>query len=33
MGSSTRGSSAKDVGQEGLASAQVLMPDDQSNTQ
>ena len=27
------GSSAEDVGQGGLASAQVPMPDDQSNTQ
>ncbi len=33
MGSSTRCSSAEDVGKEGLASAQVPMSDDQSNTQ
>lgn len=33
MGSNTRYSSAKDVGQDGLASAQVPIPDDQSNTQ
>jgi len=33
MGSNTGGSSAKDVGQESPTSTQVLMPNDQSNTQ
>jgi len=32
MGSNTRRRNAENVGQEGLASSQVLMSDDQSNT-
>ena len=33
MGNSTGGNNVEDVGQESLASTQVLMLDDQSNTQ